>query len=175
MTPLDYYQILEIPRTAHLYEVRRAFREKAKHLHPDINPDFRAHEEFKLINEAYQVLSDHKKRNVYDQRLRNGFPSQKVYYRPADTRYRAKGERYARYKTKEEANPKFEKVEKYFDFFLFFSLLAAGCFALGYGLYRLWIEPSGEINPYPAIVMGIFFTGLMIFVWNLRKKTSEDN
>lgn len=174
MVARDYYQILGISRDAHLFEVRKAFREKAKVLHPDKNPDAAAHEEFKKVNEAYQVLCDHNQRKIYDLRLQNGFPAQKVYYRPGKVKYRAKGERYAHYSSAEEANPKMEKLEKYFDFFLFITLLAAGCFALGYGIYRLWVNPQEEVNPWPGIVMGVFFTGLMLALWRLLRKAPQD-
>ena len=175
LTLTNYYQILGISPDAHLYEVRQAFREKAKCLHPDVNSDRKAHEDFKKINEAYQVLCNQEKRKIYDMRLRNGVPSQKVYYRPGKVKYRAKGDKYAYYDTETDANPGFEKIEKYFDLTLFLTLVFAGCFALIYGLYRLWYEPVEEINPYPGILMGLIVTVLMIFLWKKRKKLSEDN
>lgn len=171
---INYYQILGISPDAHLYEVRQAFREKAKCLHPDVNSDKKAHEDFKKINEAYQVLCNQEKRKIYDMRLRNRVPSQKVYYRPGKVKYRAKGDKYAYYDTETDASAGFEKIEKYFDFILFLTLVFAGCFALIYGLYRLWYEPVEEINPYPGILMGLVFTVLMIFLWKNRNKLSED-
>jgi curved DNA-binding protein CbpA len=172
---INYYQILGISPDAHQYEVRQAFREKAKSLHPDVNSDQKAHEDFKRINEAYQVLCNQEKRKIYDMRLRNGVPSQKVYYRPGKVKYRAKGDKYAYYDSESDANPGFEKIEKYFDFILFLTLVIAGFFSLIYGLYRLWYEPVEEINPYPGIVMGIVFTALMIYIWKNKNKLSEDD
>lgn len=63
----DYYEILEIPRTASEDEIKKAFRKLARKYHPDVNPsDAQAEERFKKINEAYEVLSDPEKRKKYD-------------------------------------------------------------------------------------------------------------
>lgn len=165
----DYYKILGILPSAHQHEVRKAFREKAKCLHPDVNPDCDTQEEFKILNEAYQVLSNRYKRNIYDLRRRNGVAYQKVYYRPGNVKYRARGERYAHYKKESDAKPGMDKFEKFFDFLLFITLLFAGCYSLLYGVYRLWFVPENEINPYPGILMGAFFTALMVFIWKHKK------
>ena len=63
----DYYKILGIDRKANEDDIRTAYRKLAKQYHPDRNPnDKQAEEHFKEINEAYQVLSDPKKRAHYD-------------------------------------------------------------------------------------------------------------
>ena len=64
----DYYQILGVPRGAPADEIKSAYRKLAMQYHPDRNPgDKQAEDHFKQINEAYQVLSDPKKRSRYDQ------------------------------------------------------------------------------------------------------------
>lgn len=64
----DYYGTLGIKKTATQDEVRKAFRKLARKYHPDVNPgDKKAEERFKEISEANDVLSDDKKRKVYDQ------------------------------------------------------------------------------------------------------------
>ena len=64
----DYYQTLGISKTASQDEIRAAYRKLAMKYHPDRNPgDKKAEENFKEINEAYQVLSDPQKRSRYDQ------------------------------------------------------------------------------------------------------------
>ncbi len=64
----DYYGTLGIKKTASADEIRKAFRKLARKHHPDVNPgDKKAEEKFKEISEANDVLSDEKKRKVYDQ------------------------------------------------------------------------------------------------------------
>ncbi|MGA3047451.1 MAG: DnaJ C-terminal domain-containing protein [Terracidiphilus sp.] len=64
----DYYATLGVKKTATSEEIRKAFRKAARKYHPDVNPgDKKAEEKFKEISEANDVLSDEKKRKVYDQ------------------------------------------------------------------------------------------------------------
>lgn len=65
----DYYQILGVPRAASEDDIKKAYRKMAIKHHPDKNPNNRqaAEEKFKDINEAYEVLSDTKKRQIFDQ------------------------------------------------------------------------------------------------------------
>jgi molecular chaperone DnaJ len=63
----DYYATLGVSRTATEKEIKSAYRRLARQLHPDVNKDPKATERFKLVNEAYEVLSDPKKRQKYDQ------------------------------------------------------------------------------------------------------------
>ena len=64
----DYYEVLEVPKTATAEEIKKAYRKKAIQYHPDKNPgDKEAEEKFKEAAEAYEVLSDPQKRARYDQ------------------------------------------------------------------------------------------------------------
>jgi molecular chaperone DnaJ len=64
----DYYGALGVKKTATAEEIRKAFRKMARKYHPDVNPgDKKAEEKFKEISEANDVLSDPKKRKIYDQ------------------------------------------------------------------------------------------------------------
>ena len=64
----DYYELLGVPRKASAKDIRTAFRKLARKYHPDLNPgDKAAEEKFKQLQEAYDVLSDTKKRQMYDQ------------------------------------------------------------------------------------------------------------
>jgi len=62
----DYYEVLEVERSASQEEIRRAYRRLARNYHPDVNKSPEAEARFKEINEAYQVLSDPEKRAAYD-------------------------------------------------------------------------------------------------------------
>src|SRR5512142_1423251 len=64
----DYYGALGVKKTASSEEIRKAFRKLARKYHPDVNPnDKKAEEKFKEISEANDVLSEPKKRKIYDQ------------------------------------------------------------------------------------------------------------
>src|SRR5215813_8731085 len=64
----DYYGILGVKKSASSEEIRKAFRKLARKYHPDVNPgDKKAEERFKDLSEANDVLSDPKKRKIYDQ------------------------------------------------------------------------------------------------------------
>ena len=64
----DYYELLGVPRKANAKDIRTAFRKLARKYHPDLNPgDKSSEEKFKQLQEAYDVLSDTKKRQMYDQ------------------------------------------------------------------------------------------------------------
>jgi len=63
----DYYKTLGVKRGATQEEIRKAYRRLARKYHPDLNPgDKSSEEKFKQLSEAYDVLSDPKKREVYD-------------------------------------------------------------------------------------------------------------
>jgi molecular chaperone DnaJ len=66
-TKKNYYEILGIKKDAKADEIKKAYRKMARKYHPDVNPgDKAAEEKFKEVQEAYDVLSDEKKRKVFD-------------------------------------------------------------------------------------------------------------
>jgi len=82
MAKAEYYSTLGISRDAKAADIKKAYRRLARKCHPDVNPgDKSAEERFKRIQEAYDVLSDPKKRGVYDQ---YGFYSDNLKDHPGD-------------------------------------------------------------------------------------------
>ena len=68
MDKQDYYATLGVERNADADTIKKAYRRKAMKFHPDKNPgDAEAEKKFKLINEAYSILSDPEKKQMYDQ------------------------------------------------------------------------------------------------------------
>src|SRR5574342_115013 len=64
----DYYGTLGVKKSASAEDIRKAFKKLARKYHPDLNPGNKAAEEkFKALSEANDVLSDPKKRKIYDQ------------------------------------------------------------------------------------------------------------
>ena len=67
MPDTEYYDLLEVSKSASQEEIKHAFRKQAMKYHPDRNPgDKEAEQKFKQINEAYEVLKDEQKRAAYD-------------------------------------------------------------------------------------------------------------
>src|SRR6202158_2098213 len=85
----DYYEILGVKKSASPDDIRKAFRKLARKYHPDVNPaDKTAEEKFKALSEANDVLSDPKKRKIYDQ---VGFYSDNIDAATAEAYARAGG------------------------------------------------------------------------------------
>lgn len=67
MSKRDYYEVLGLPKTASKEEIRKAYRKLSKQYHPDLNKEAGAEDKFKEVTEAFETLSDEKKRANYDQ------------------------------------------------------------------------------------------------------------
>src|ERR1700740_3197458 len=89
-TNKDYYGILGVNKTASAEGISKAFRKLLRKYHPDVNPgDKAAEEKFKALSEANDVLSDPKKRKIYDQL---GFYSDNIDPATADAYARGGGQ-----------------------------------------------------------------------------------
>lgn len=74
--PRDYYEVLGVARNANDREIKKAYRQLAMEFHPDRNKSPDAEEKFKEASEAYEVLSDDQKRNIYDRAGHEGLRGQ---------------------------------------------------------------------------------------------------
>ena len=63
----DFYELLGVDRSASQNDLKKAYFQMAKKYHPDVNKSSEAKEKFAQINNAYETLSDERKRNIYDQ------------------------------------------------------------------------------------------------------------
>lgn len=74
MAKRDYYEVLSVPRNATTAQIKSAYRKLARQYHPDVNKSPDAHANFTEATEAYEVLSDSKKRKMYDRFGHAGAP-----------------------------------------------------------------------------------------------------
>lgn len=123
----DYYKILGVSQTASTHEIRRAYREKAKRYHPDINSAEKAHELFAVLNNAHATLTDDGKRKLYDLKLHyRTFYNNPEAHSQSGNRSEQGGRHQARYTRphyvrKDETEESFEPNN-----FLFYSFFSAG-------------------------------------------------
>jgi len=77
MTEMCYYEVLEVSKDCSGAELKKSYRKLAMKYHPDRNPDDKeAEDKFKVVNEAYQILSDDEKRAIYDRYGKSGLEGQ---------------------------------------------------------------------------------------------------
>jgi len=77
MTEMCYYEVLSVSKACSGAELKKAYRKLAMKYHPDRNPDDKeAEDKFKIVNEAYQILSDDEKRSIYDRYGKAGLEGQ---------------------------------------------------------------------------------------------------
>jgi DnaJ-class molecular chaperone len=79
MATPDYYHILGITPDANLKSIKAAYRQMARQYHPDTQTDESSEERMKQVNEAYDVLSDARKRKVYDRKRKRVIVSLDLY------------------------------------------------------------------------------------------------
>lgn len=85
---MNHYEVLGVRRDATSLELKDAYRKLVKQYHPDINPSLNAKDKIRLINEAYEVLSDYHSKNRYDQFLDGKIETVKPAQETEDEKYR---------------------------------------------------------------------------------------
>lgn len=168
MARLSYYDILGVDASANEKSIKRAFRCRAKLLHPDVNRSARAQHEFQQVNEAYQVLGNATRRRIYDMRLAHGTHTRRVYYRPGAQQ----PPRWKRRPVHEDQEEPYapSRFEKLFDKFLFLFMLMAGFAAIIFGIHRAVGEPMEGVNPLTGLIFGLVFTALFIYGWDKKQR-----
>jgi hypothetical protein len=160
MTVTEYYSLLGIHAGADAFEIKRAFREKAKQLHPDLNPSPGAQEDFILVHTAYEIAMAHflgkGRKNLYDQPV--SFAAAEVAMRRQAMKNRA--ENYARMKYDEFV----KECEAYHN-----SPYAWVFKILYYGLFYLYIFCALVFTFIPLMAgyqggIGYFFLCSPLFV-----------
>ncbi|MEM6829912.1 MAG: DnaJ domain-containing protein [Bacteroidota bacterium] len=128
---MNHYEILGVTSDASPIEIKKAYRKLAKKYHPDVNPSRGSFDKIRLLNEAYEVLSDVEDRQLYD-RVLQGEPA--TFTMEPEDPYEKHRSEYRHWKAKKEQShleylirikAKFYKYERYFNvlFFVFAALL----------------------------------------------------
>ena len=166
----DYYKILGLNPEAGNDEIRKAFHERAKLFHPDVNSALNSKQQFQLLNEAYQTLINPGKRKVYDFKLKYGsaiiFTNKPAHrdkaYNPSPY------SQYTSYKANNNASNEepFFKKEK-IDTVLFYSMLLTGILAVVFGTIQLFTEKWEGINDLNGILFGTSFLFLLLYGWRI--------
>lgn len=174
---INYYKILGLPDFSRFDEVKQAYRSKAKQFHPDVNPSNEADDIFKLVNEAYQVLSNPQTKERFDYALKY---SLNFHYRkrtttvdPAETRRR---EAIKRRKKSQEFRKKrflqrFEKANVRFPYKFRFAIFGLGALSALLLTYQNWFV--NEASRSEAVELGLslvtFFILWVVFCSNLYR------
>lgn len=171
--PNDYYQILGISRDSSTDQIRRAYRIRAKLLHPDISKKENAKQLFQSLNEAYQVLMNPEKRRWYDFKLK--YPSTTGMRPQPHNRPSADYASYYRAYTQYQQQRKEEEkvawwIRKILDNFLFYFLVVSGVLAIFFGFVQLLMEDEKGLG---GVIFGLWFLVLMFWGWFLMNRKSK--
>jgi curved DNA-binding protein CbpA len=171
----DFYKILEIPRHANQEEIKKAYRIKAKLVHPDVNNSPKANEIFAVVNEAYDVLMDEKKRYLHDVKL-NYADSVKVenerkkyYYGSAKgastVNFNYDWNSFQKMSYKKRTEEDYYKRSPFFYNLFFITGTLIGfiiVFVILEGTYeRIWPSPFGLLSICGLIIIREGYNGLM--------------
>lgn len=171
----NYYKILGVPVNATEEQIKRAYRERAKLLHPDVSRARGSNIRFQLLGEAYQTLIHKDKRRRYDIKFKYGI----------DTRIRDR-EHYKRYGTSGRQRPgtsyhynffrskrklKQDKKTIYFDNILFGIMIVIGVFAFLYSISELLVGNWNSVdNGIHGLIFSVSYLFILVYGWVLYKK-----
>ncbi len=166
MTPDEYYKVLGLPFNSTMDEIKRAYRNKARLYHPDVNPSPEAAELFIKSTEAYEFLINNHDRLKSDEESFDEAMEEWRKYR--QTRAQRRAAAYARTSYKKFRNTKLYKTTRIFDvttiiFSLLISIFVLVYTVLGY-IYRLKHPIPGLENPSVATFILLLLLGMVLFV-----------
>jgi hypothetical protein len=166
MTNNDYYKILGLPESASIEEIKKAYRNKARLYHPDINPSPDAKDMFICITEAYEfLLTNHTKIQSDEEAYRQAMEDWRKY---RQDRSRKKATVYARTSYVSFKNTKFYKTTRIFDgtaiiFSFIVSIMVLIYTVYGY-FYRLKYPLPGLEKPSLFAFIMLMILGMTFFV-----------
>jgi len=166
MTPDEYYKVLGLPFNSTMDEIKRAYRNKARLYHPDVNPSPEAEELFIKTTEAYEFLiNNHDKLKSDEESFDEAMEEWRKY---RQTRAQRRAAAYARTSYKKFRNTKLYKTTRIFDvttiiFSLLISIFVLVYTVLGY-IYRLKHPIPGLENPSVATFILLLLFAMVLFV-----------
>ena len=176
---VDYYTILGVRRNASTEQIKKAYRQQAKSLHPDVSDDILATAKFQLLNEAYQILISARKRRIYDFNLRHNIEFVNKRRRPGGYSYPYYSNyQYYTYQNHWAAKNRNRTTEtpykkKLLDNVLFYSLLIIGLIGIIFGIFDIFYKEWMGLSNLNGIFFSLSFTIILIYGWRiLGKKTN---
>ena len=111
----NYYKILNIQKDASSEQIKDAYRKLVKFWHPDVNPSSSSHEKIIEINEAYEILRDQDKREVYNRIYDEYFGTESVVVATESTKERRSNERYTEYRYDNKTSADFDDLQDWIN------------------------------------------------------------
>jgi hypothetical protein len=166
LTTADYYRVLDLQRGCSIDEIKKAYREKARQYHPDINHAPEAKDMFILVTEAYEFLISNSARVRRDAEAYERAMNDWRKYRQTKARSRARS--YSRTSYVKFKNTNFYKSTRIFDgttiiFSLLVSLMVLIIAVTGY-FYRLHHPVPGEEDPAVSVLVVFILLGMVLFI-----------
>ena len=162
------YEILGVNANATLLQIKKAYRKKAKEMHPDTNTDADANSKFQVLNEAYHTLLRRKEKlNIDTEDVINDY---KKYGRSSkNTSYNSY------YNAKYNYNIKYTKEEKPIltqsDTYIFYIFLLIGINMLVFAAKKILLNKWEGIGSLSGVISAIIFLVILIYGWNVLKKS----
>jgi curved DNA-binding protein CbpA len=162
------YEILGVNANATLLQIKKAYRKKAKEIHPDTNTDADANSKFQVLNEAYHRLL-REKENL-DVETEDFIYDYKKYGRSSKNK---SYERY--YHAKYSQNYKYTKEEKPIltqnDTYMYYIFVLIGINMLVFAAKKIFLNKWEGIGSLSGVISAIIFLAIIIYGWNVLKKS----